>query len=113
MAPGYLHAVRPEMLGKHAERAGQGRLSQHHFAVPGLLARPQIGERRRPDVQDLSLGRPRHDGRGHDEESEGKSHALLHRVHHVEDRQVHRDDHAAYDHTEDHDHHRLHQREQG
>ena len=34
---------------------------------------------------------------------------LLHRVHHVEDRQVHRDHHAADDHAEEHDHHRLHE----
>ena len=34
---------------------------------------------------------------------------LLHRVHHVEDRQVHRDHHAADDDAEDHDHDRLHQ----
>src|SRR3990172_7607940 len=37
---------------------------------------------------------------------------LLHRVDHVEDRQVHRDDHATDDHAEDHDHHRLHEGEQ-
>jgi hypothetical protein len=34
---------------------------------------------------------------------------LLHRVHHVEDRQVHRDHHAANDHAKNHDHERLHQ----
>src|SRR5204863_206404 len=39
--------------------------------------------------------------------------ALLHRVHHVEDRQVHRDHHAAHDEAEDHDHRRLHQPQQG
>src|SRR5690606_17607383 len=37
---------------------------------------------------------------------------LLHRVHHVEDRQVHRDHHAADDHAQEHDHDRLHEREE-
>ncbi len=37
---------------------------------------------------------------------------LLHRAHHVEDRQVHGDHHAAHDDAQDDDHDRLHQREQ-
>ena len=40
---------------------------------------------------------------------DGYQPALLHRVHHVEDRQVHRDDHTAHDHTQEHDHDRLEQ----
>ena len=34
---------------------------------------------------------------------------LLHRVHHIEDRQVHRHDHSADDDAEHDDHDRLHQ----
>src|SRR4051794_37095239 len=34
---------------------------------------------------------------------------LLHRVDHVEDRQIHRDHHTADDHAQEHDHDRLHQ----
>src|SRR6267378_6003316 len=37
---------------------------------------------------------------------------LLHRVHHVEDREVHGDYHAADDHAQDDDHDRLHQGQQ-
>ena len=33
--------------------------------------------------------------------------ALLHRIHHIEDRQVHGDDHATDHHTEKHDHQRF------
>ena len=34
---------------------------------------------------------------------------LLHRIHHVEDRQVHRHDHTAHHDAEEHDHDRLEQ----
>jgi ribosomal protein L32 len=112
MAPGYPHAVRSEMLGEHPLRTGEGRLSQHHLAMPSLIARPQIGEWRRPHVQCLSHGWDGRNGRDHKQQSEPEPHRLLHRVHHVEDRQVHRDHHAADDHAEHHDHHRLHQGEE-
>src|SRR2546426_2504801 len=36
-----------------------------------------------------------------------------HRVHHVEDREIHSDDHAAHDDAKHHDHDRLHERQQG
>ncbi len=51
MTPWHLDAVRPEVLGEHPQRAGQGRLSQHHFTMAGLLARLQIGQGRRAHVQ--------------------------------------------------------------
>jgi ribosomal protein L32 len=67
MAPGYLNAVRPEMLREHPLRTGEGRLSQHHLAMPSLIARPQIGEWRRPHVQYLTLCGPGHNSRAHEE----------------------------------------------
>ena len=46
------------MLGEHPQRAGQGCLPQHHFAVAGLFARSRIGEGRRAHVQCLRLCEP-------------------------------------------------------
>ena len=109
MGPSHLHTVRSQMFCEYAQCTGQGRMSQDYFAVPGLFARPQIAQGRRLNVQCLGLcGHGRND-RAQDEQGKNKTHSLLDRVHHVEDRQVHRDHHAADDHAEDDDHHRLHQ----